>query len=161
MGFQHTIYLKRNESTLNDDNLDGRTYYWQSGARDLADVVRRFGSVKEDLPDGYVTFTALQLLKLISAISSEIYEEYRILKDGYDDFCENVIWAEDQSNVNKMSFDSYSILREEWRKYKYISLDKHIDNFEEPHKMTNILTGLYNLIETMQPDDILIWKLSC
>ena len=70
MGFQHTFYLKRNESTLNDDNLDGRTYYWQCGARDLADVVRRFGSVKEDLPDGHVTFTPLQLLKLISAMSS-------------------------------------------------------------------------------------------
>ena len=56
MGFQHTFYLKRNESTLNDDNLDGTC-----GARDL-DVVRRFGSVKEDLPDGYVTFTPLQLL---------------------------------------------------------------------------------------------------
>jgi hypothetical protein len=161
MGFQHTIYLKRNESTLNDDNLDGRTYYWQCGARDLVDVVRKFGSVKEDLPDGYVTFTPLQLLKLISAMSSEIYEEYRILKDGYDDFCENVIWAEDQSNVNKLSLDSYSILREVWRKYKDIADDRCIDNFEEPHKMTNILTGLYSIVETMKPDDILIWKLSC
>jgi hypothetical protein len=94
-------------------------------------------------------------------MSSELYEEYRILKDGYDDFCENVIWAEDQSNVNKMSFDSYSILREEWRKYKDISHDRCIDNFEEPHKMTNILTGLYSIVETMKDDDILIWKLSC
>lgn len=161
MGFQHKFYLKRNESTLTDDNLDGRTYYWQCGARDFADVVRRFGSVEEDLPDGRVTFTPLQLLKLTSAMSSELYEEYRILKDGYDDFCENVIWAEDQSNVNKMSFDSYSILREEWRKYKDISSDRYIDNFEEPHKMTNILTGLYSIVETMKDDDILIWELSC
>lgn len=161
MGFQHKFYLKRNESTLADDNLDGRTYYWQCGARDLADVVRRFGSVKEDLPDGRVTFTPLQLLKLISAMSSELYEEYRILKDGYDDFFENVIWAEDQSNVNKMSFDSYSILRSVWSKYKDIPPDRYIDNFEEPHKMTNILTGLYSIVATMQDDDILIWELSC
>lgn len=158
---QHTFYLKRNESTVTDDNLDGRTYYCQCGARDLADVVRKFGSVKDELPDGYVTFTPLQLLKLISAISSELYEEYRILKDGYDDFCDNVIWAEDQTNVNKMSFDSYSILREEWRKYKDVSSGRYLYNFEEPHKMTNILTGLYSIVETMRDDDILIWKLSC
>ena len=121
MGFQHTFYLKRNESTLDDDNLDGRTYHWQCGARNFADVVRRFGSVKADLPDGYVMFTPLQLLKLISSMGSELYEEYCILKDGYDDFCENVVWAEDQSNVNKMALDSYSILRTAQRKYKDIS----------------------------------------
>jgi hypothetical protein len=94
-------------------------------------------------------------------MSSELYEEYCILKEGYDDFCENVAWAEDQSNVSKLSLDSYSILRTVQRKYKDISHDRCIDNFEEPHKMTNILTGLYSIVETMKPDDILIWKLSC
>jgi len=161
MGFQHTFYLKRNESTLNDDNLDGRTYHWQCGARDLADVVRKFGSVKEDLPDGYVTFTPLQLLKLISTMSSELYKEYCILSEGYEDFCENVVWAEDQSNASKLALDAYSILRAMWRKYKYVRHNRCIDNFEEPHKMTNILTGLYSIVETMQDDDILVWKLSC
>lgn len=160
MGFQHTIYLKRNESTVNDDNLDGVTYYWQCGARGLADTVRSFGTVENNLPDGYVTFTPLQLLKLISAIGSEIYDEYRVLRDGYDDYISTAVWSEPVP-ADKLALDAYAMWRAAYRKISALDGDKHLDNFEEPHKMTNILTGLYSIVETMKDDDILIWELSC
>lgn len=160
MGFQHTIYLKRNESTLNDDNLDGITYRWQSGARDLSDTVRRFGTVEDNLPNGYVTFKPVQLLRLISAIGSEIYGEYRILKDGYYDFVENVVYSDPQGHADTLALDSYAIWRSAHKSLSYLET-MHLDEFEEPHKMTNILTGLYSIASDMKEDDILIWKLSC
>lgn len=161
MGFQHTFYLKRNEDTLNDDNLDGITYRWQCGARDFSDTVRRFGTVEDKLPNGYVTFKPVQLLRLISAIGSELYGEYRILKDGYYDFVENVVYSDPQGHADKLALDSYAIWRSAYKELSELEPRTHLDGFEEPHKMTNILTGLYSIVETMRDDDILVWKLSC
>lgn len=160
MGFQHTLFLKKDTEDVAGlpDEHDGSLYHWCAGARDFATTVRWFGSVMEE-DNEKVLFTPLQAGKLLAHLTTELLPHYMVLMQGYDEFVEDIFWDEEMKMEEKC-LQSYAILRQMKRGLEGESF-RCSAQLEELHKMKIILNGLASLIARMKEDDILVWELSC
>lgn len=155
MGFQHTFYLKRHSELGEDESYDGPEQKWIAGCRDFAQTIKYFGT---DIGNDKVSFTPLQLLKLIMDISSDVAKQWYIFADAYDDYCENVKYNEDIDLEQKM-LDSYSIFRTADRLLQDCP-SRNVEDLESVDKMKILISNLESLVSEMKEDDIVIWELS-
>lgn len=161
MGFQHTLYLKRDSEEVRNkdenydlpDHLDGVKYFWQCGARDFAETVRRFGT---KVGDYMYEFTPHQVARILATLMTEIMEHYEVYDKAYEDYRDSVKYNE-EAKADRLCADSYVILR---------TMDKEIDKashhyydeFEDSYRMFRIIKGLTTLVRQMKEDDVLVWE---
>ena len=159
MAFQHTLYLKRDAEKVAGlpDEQDGVLYHWCSGTRDFSSSVRAHGTLV-DSERGIYHFTLVQAVRFYADITKEIYEQYRVLMDGYEDFQDELYKDEDKNlNADLLALNSYAILR-------FVSKDMkdapmwYTRQFEESYKMDKIMKGFAHLLSRMEADDILVWE---
>jgi hypothetical protein len=154
MSFQHVLYLKRDSEEIKDlpDHLDGIRYYWQCGARDFADTLKRFGTTVEDCR---YEFNSHQLARLLASLMTEFMQHYKVYDKAYDDFFKNVKNSED-TKADMNCVNSYAILRNMDSEMEGLS-HHYYDEFEQSYRMYRIIDGLTSLTLNMKEDDILVW----
>lgn len=163
MGFQHTLYLKRDAEEVRSkdenldlpDHLDGKKYVWQCGARDFTNTVRRFGTQVDEYK---YEFAPHHVVRILAALMAEVIEHYEVYDKAWEDYRDNVKYNE-EAKADKLCVDSYAILR---------TMDKEMDKtsrhyyyeFEDSYRMFRIIKGLTILASTMNEDDVLVWEAS-
>ena len=159
MGFQHTLYLKRDAEAVKGlpDEQDGILYHWCSGMRDFSSSVRYYGALVDN-ERGIYHFTLEQAMRFYVELTKEIYEQYRVLIDGYEDFQDELYKDEDQNlNPDLLALNSYAILRSVSKDMKDAPMF-FTRQFEDAYKMDKIVKGFAHLLSRMKADDILVWE---
>ena len=161
MSFQHTLYLKRDSEEVRSkdenldlpDHLDGVKYFWQCGAREFADTVRRFGTKVDEYT---YEFGPHQVARILAALMAEVMEHYEVYDKAYEDYRENVKYNE-EAKTDKLCADSYAILRTMDKEMDKTS-HYYYDEFKDSYRMFRIVKGLTTLARQMKEDDVLVWE---
>lgn len=157
MSFQHTFYLKSNESKVTGlpDELDNRDYFWFHGARGFSDVVRRFST---NIDGEKFHFNSNQLMKFLAYLLDKAYEVYRPMKEAVDDFRDTLIYREEDLSADNKALESYAIIRKAYKEVDNIEVDLS-DYFDSSYKLDKLIKGLTKFAAEMSEDDILVWDM--
>jgi hypothetical protein len=156
MGFQHTLYLKRDAETIKGFLLhyENKLCFWSNGARNFAHEVQVHGTKADD---HHYHFTPLQAAIFLAKLTQEFIAQRAELMDSYEDFLDNVFRNEDMK-ADEKQLESYTILRRAKNRMDEVSY-WYTNTFGDEFRLKRIMDGFTTLVSRMKEDDVLVWEM--
>jgi hypothetical protein len=156
MGFQHTLYLKRDAETIKGSLLhyENKLCFWSNGARNFAHEVQVHGT---KVDERHYHFTPLQAAIFLAKLTKEFMAQRAELMDSYEDFLDNVFRNKEMKSDEKQ-LESYAILRRTKNRMDEVSY-WYTNTFGDEFRLKRIMDGFTTLVSRMKEDDVLVWEM--